>query len=222
MTSKIVRSCDTVRAGAFFPQVQLQVPQKEMGEHRRQHMVMPAGIFAHFIVIHPEFRFPFFEALLNRPPHSTEPDKGTPGRARWRITDIVGVHGLGSPRALDHQPDGPIWQALLTQRHTLASKRIGNGPLGAFRNGALIPARRRQACRQRCHGAWGVGGGSHHALGAHVSFLGIELVLRLGALQPAARFRRNRDKHCNADTRVHRVQKIGAIACHRGNPPPHT
>src|SRR5262249_19916579 len=117
MTSNIVRSCDTVRAGAFFPQVQLQVPQKEMGQHRRQYMVMPAGIFAHFIVIHPEFRFPFFEALLNRPPHTTEPDKGPPGRARWRITDIVGVHGRGSPRALDHQPDGPVWQALLTQRH---------------------------------------------------------------------------------------------------------
>jgi len=90
-TSNNVRSCDTVRAGAFFPQVQLQAPQKEMRQHRRQHMVMPAGIFAHFIVIHPEFRFAFCEALLNRPPHATEPDKGAPGRTRWRITDVVRV-----------------------------------------------------------------------------------------------------------------------------------
>ena len=29
-TSNMVRSCDTVRAKRFFPQVQLQVPQKEM------------------------------------------------------------------------------------------------------------------------------------------------------------------------------------------------
>jgi len=64
-TANNVRSCDTVRAGAFCPQVQLQVPQKEMRQHRRQHMVVPAGIFAHFIMGHPELRFAFFKALLN-------------------------------------------------------------------------------------------------------------------------------------------------------------
>ena len=62
-TSNIVRSCDTVRAGAFFPQAQLQVPQKEMRQHRRQHMVMPARIFADFIVVHPQLRFAFFEGV---------------------------------------------------------------------------------------------------------------------------------------------------------------
>ena len=70
-TSKIVRSCDTVRAGAFFPHVQLQVPQKEMGQHRRQHMVVPARIFAHCIVVHAALGFPFFEALFNRPAQAT-------------------------------------------------------------------------------------------------------------------------------------------------------
>src|SRR5262247_3707961 len=64
-TSKMVRSCETVRAGAFFPQAQLQVPQKEMCQHRHQHMVVPTRIFAHFIVGHPEFGFAFFETLLN-------------------------------------------------------------------------------------------------------------------------------------------------------------
>ena len=68
--SKIVRSCDTVRAGAFFPQVQLQVPQTEMRQHRRQHMVVPAGIFAYFIVVHALLGFPFFEALLDSPPQT--------------------------------------------------------------------------------------------------------------------------------------------------------
>jgi hypothetical protein len=88
MTFNNVRSCDTVRAGAFFPQAQLQVPQKDMCEHRRQHMVVPARVFTHFIMGHPELRFPFFKALLNRLTQTAEPDKSTPGRARGRITDI--------------------------------------------------------------------------------------------------------------------------------------
>jgi hypothetical protein len=49
----MVRSCETVRAGACFPQAQLQVPQKEMREHRRQYMVVPTGIFTYFIMVHP-------------------------------------------------------------------------------------------------------------------------------------------------------------------------
>jgi len=71
ITSNKMRSCDTVRAGAFFSQAQLQVPQKEMGQHGRQYMVVPAGVFTHFIVGHPELRFAFFEALFNRPPQPT-------------------------------------------------------------------------------------------------------------------------------------------------------
>ena len=62
-TSNMVRSCDTVRAGAFFPQVQLQVPQKKMREHRHQHMVMPARVFAHFIACH----YPNFGGRVGKP-----------------------------------------------------------------------------------------------------------------------------------------------------------
>src|SRR5215471_16034685 len=75
-TSKIVRSCDTVRAGAFFPQTQLQVPQKAMRQHRRQHVVMPARIFADFIVGHPQLGFAFFEALFHSPLNQTKVLKG--------------------------------------------------------------------------------------------------------------------------------------------------
>ena len=39
-------------------------------------MMVPAGVFAHFIVSHPELRFTFFKALLDGPPQATEPDKG--------------------------------------------------------------------------------------------------------------------------------------------------
>jgi hypothetical protein len=56
-----------VRAGAFFSQAELQVPQKEMRQHGREHMLVPARVFAYFIVIHPEFRFAFFKALVVYP-----------------------------------------------------------------------------------------------------------------------------------------------------------
>jgi hypothetical protein len=36
---------------------------------------MPARIFPHFIVVHPQLGFAFFEALFNRPTHAAEPDK---------------------------------------------------------------------------------------------------------------------------------------------------
>jgi hypothetical protein len=56
-----------VRAGAFFPQAQLQVPQKALRPHGHQHMVVPTGVCAHCIVVHPELRFAFFKALLDGP-----------------------------------------------------------------------------------------------------------------------------------------------------------
>jgi hypothetical protein len=71
ITSNKRRSCDTVSAGAFFSHADLQVPQKEMGQHTRQDMMMPAGVFAHFIVRHTQFRFRFLKTLFNRPSNAT-------------------------------------------------------------------------------------------------------------------------------------------------------
>ena len=44
-----------------------------MGQHREQHVVLPAGILAHFIVRHPELRFPFLKTWFDRPPDAAEP-----------------------------------------------------------------------------------------------------------------------------------------------------
>jgi hypothetical protein len=46
----MIRSWDTVSAGAFFPQAQLETPQKKVRQHRREHMVVPPCVFAHFIL----------------------------------------------------------------------------------------------------------------------------------------------------------------------------
>ena len=107
-TSKNLRSCDTVSAGAFFPQTQLQMPQKDMRQPRRPHMVVPAGIFAHFIVIHPECRFPFFDAWLDGPPHPTEPDKG-PNLAKGQILANVALCRVCQWQTFVHvQGKGPV------------------------------------------------------------------------------------------------------------------
>ena len=74
-TSNNRRTCETVSAGAFFFQPDLEMPEKEMRQHTRQHMVVPPGVFAHFIVAHAQFGFRFLKALFNRPSHPTEPDQ---------------------------------------------------------------------------------------------------------------------------------------------------
>ena len=186
-TSKNVRSCDTVRAGAFFSHVQLQVPQKDMRQHRRQHRVVPARIFAHCIVGHPELRFAFFKALLDRPAHATEPDKSPQGCARWRIPDRVGIHRGSPQRPRDHEPDRTLWKPLLTEGHALAGQGLHHGPLGPFRDRALRPAGGGQVRRHSGHGPWGVLGANHHPLRAACPLRRIAPVRSLRALEPAAR-----------------------------------
>ena len=76
-------------AGAFFPQPDPQVPQEEVSEHAREHVVIPARIFPHLIVIHPELTLGFLKALLDGPPDTTQPDKGLEAGAHRGVADIV-------------------------------------------------------------------------------------------------------------------------------------
>jgi len=54
-------------------------------------------------------------------------------------------------------------------------------------------------------------GGDDHPLGAFLAFIEVCPVLCPGALEPAARLRRNRDHRRDADTRVHGVEKVRTI-----------
>src|SRR5262245_2122575 len=109
-TSKKVRRCETVSAGAFFPQLQRQVPQKKVGQRRAQPMLVPAGILAYRIMGHPSYGFTFRAALFNGPPHATAPDEGAQGCTRRGMTDRVCVHWLSAHCSLDHQPNAPLWK----------------------------------------------------------------------------------------------------------------
>jgi hypothetical protein len=84
-----VLSCDSVMAGAFFPQPDPQVPQEKVSEHAREHVVIPSRIFPHLIVIHPELTFCFLKALLDGPPDAAQPDKDLEPRAHRGIADVV-------------------------------------------------------------------------------------------------------------------------------------
>jgi len=103
-----------------------------MGQHRREHMMVPPDILADCIVVHAQLGVAFFDAWFHGPAQTTEPDEETPGGARRGMTDRVGRRRLGPHRPLDHQPDGAVRQAVLTQRDPLTGKRLRDRPLGPF------------------------------------------------------------------------------------------
>jgi hypothetical protein len=70
-TGSRLLSCDTVRAGAFFPQAYLQMPEEKVGSHGGKHVMMPPRIFADFILSHAQFGLGLFEALFDGPPQAT-------------------------------------------------------------------------------------------------------------------------------------------------------
>ena len=45
----------------FHPE--LEMPEKEVGQHTREHLMMPAWILPDFIVVHAQLCFRFLEAL---------------------------------------------------------------------------------------------------------------------------------------------------------------
>jgi hypothetical protein len=95
---RITGGAATPSAPALFsPQTSLQVLEKNMGKHREPHVVLPACLCAHCIVVHPQLGLAFFEALCKRPAQATQPDKEAPEGACRRIAERVGI-GRAGPR----------------------------------------------------------------------------------------------------------------------------
>src|SRR4030042_6886604 len=69
-------SCDSVIAGAFFPQPDSHVPEEEVSQHAGDHMVAPPRIFSYLVMVHPQVGFGLLEALFDSPANPREPDKG--------------------------------------------------------------------------------------------------------------------------------------------------
>ena len=68
-------SCDSVIDGAFFSHPDFQVPEEKVCHHTCEYVVVPAHIFAYFIMVHAEFGLCFFKTLFNCPAKTTEPYK---------------------------------------------------------------------------------------------------------------------------------------------------
>jgi len=86
-------SCDSVIAGAFFPQPDSHVPEEKMSRHACQHMVPPPGKLPHLVVIHPQIRFGFLKTLLDGPANLREPDEGLQAGGSAGVRDEVGISG---------------------------------------------------------------------------------------------------------------------------------
>ena len=93
------------------------MPEKDMREHTTQHVMLPASIFAHFIVIHPQLGVRCLITLFNGPTNPASPDEGRSAGAERRVAHVIPRGRLRSERALHHEPDSSIGEPMATERH---------------------------------------------------------------------------------------------------------
>ena len=129
-TSNNLRTCETVIAGAFFFQPALEMPEKEMGQHTRQHVMVPAQVFADFIMVHAEFRLGFLKTLFNSPPDPAEPHKETQWSTHRRVAEVVPVLRIRPQCPLDEQPHGGGGLPIFAQHDPFAGELVRDGAFG--------------------------------------------------------------------------------------------
>jgi len=126
-------SCDSVTAGAFFPQSDSHVPEEKMSQHTCQHMMAPPRKFSHLVMIHSKIRFGFFKALLYSPANPCKPYKNLQACGSAGIGDEIGTSGILPQGPTHHKPKVPIRLPISGQNypslHELVSHR-SFGPLG--------------------------------------------------------------------------------------------
>jgi hypothetical protein len=108
-------SSDIVSEGAFFPQSDPHVPEKEVSQHAREHVMAPPRIFSHLVMIPAQLCFGFLEALFNGPPDAAQPNKGFQAGAHRCIAEIERIRAASRNSPLDDQPDCFDWQSVLAQ-----------------------------------------------------------------------------------------------------------
>jgi len=182
-----------------------------MGQHTRQHVMVPPRLFAHFVVIHPEFGFRFLEALFDRPPDPTEPDQQAQRDTQGGVAQVVPVPRLRPEGALHEQPHGRGRLAILTQQEPFAGELVRDRAFGPLRHGPAIPERRGQGVSHLGDGAWR-GVGHRDALGAWHAFIRIRMGGRGERLEPTPRVRRRRHERDGAHTRLACRPEVRAVA----------
>lgn len=186
------------------------MPQKEMGQHTCEHVMMPPWVFTHLIVVHAQFGFRFLEALFNGPPHPTEPDQQAQGNTQGSVAEVVPVLRMGAKRPLDEQPYGRGRLPVLTQHDPFAREFVGQGPFGAFGDGAAIPECRGDVVREGrdCtrYPAW-----SRHTLRAWRPCIGRRVRGGRERLEPTPRVGRRRDERDGAHASLAGLPEVWAV-----------
>ena len=203
--------CDTVSAGAFFPQTPLHMPEKKMRQHTRQHMVMPPRIFAQCIVSHTQLGFGLFTTLFDGPPHPTQPDTHAQRRTHRRMTDVVPIRRLCPQGAFDHQPDRMGRLVICAQGHPLTGTLIHDGAFGTFRHRASIPRPWANLLCQLRDALRGCLWRGDHALRAALAFLGRACCRRGHGSEPTAGLFRHGDACHRAHTRLTRRPELWTV-----------
>ena len=117
-------SCDSVIAGAFFPQPDSHVPEEEMSQHASQHMVSPPRKLPHLVVIHPQIRFGLLKTLLNGPANPREPDEVLQVGGSVCVRDEIGISGASPKSSANDQPNRPIGLSVFTKNDPALHKLI--------------------------------------------------------------------------------------------------
>jgi hypothetical protein len=90
-------------------------------------------------MVHPQFGFALFQALLNGPAKPTEPNKRGQSGAEWGIAGKIAVDRFFAQGAADNQTDFFIRQTLVREDHLSFGKFIFNRAFGPLGEPAPIP-----------------------------------------------------------------------------------
>ena len=132
-------SCDSVIAGAFFPQPDSHVPEEKMSQHACQHMVSPPGKLPHLVVIHPQIRFGLLKALLDGPANPREPDEVLQAGGSGCVRDEVGISGALPEAPANDQPNRPVGLSVFTQNDPALHELVGYWPFRPLGDRPAIP-----------------------------------------------------------------------------------
>ena len=134
-----------MRAGVFF-KLHSESQHKMQAKKNVDHMAMPSGPGAMFIMIHPQLTFSFFKALLDGPPHD-----GCPAHLRQRHIDrCIGEGEFGFP--IRSGSDKEPYRILLGQStsgwiDSEAGHPSDDGSLGAFGQNDRLPITFVRTCK---------------------------------------------------------------------------
>src|SRR3990172_8568186 len=132
-------SCDSVIAGAFFPQPDSNVPEEKMSQHACQHMVPPPEKLPHLVVIHPQIRFGLLKALLDGPANPRKPDEVLQVGGSICVRDEVGISSSFSKSSATDQPNRPVGLSVFTKNDPALHELVGHRPLRPLGNRPAIP-----------------------------------------------------------------------------------